>query len=130
MLRPATRRLAPWVTIAALALLAGGAATASALSATPGGGLVHVSVPRGWKPVTYGGLTIDVPGWWTIEERADTICLGTGPVALVGPPFTGSAHSCLGHPQVNPIVVFGGPDTVTPVGHERSNIINGVELLV
>lgn len=30
--------------------------------------------PRDDKPVSYLGLTIDVPRWWTVAERVDAFC--------------------------------------------------------
>jgi len=53
---------------------------------------VHVAVPSGWKPVTYRGLTIDVPATWPIYQRSKEICGISGPGVLVGPPTPTDVH--------------------------------------
>ena len=125
-----TGRLASWATVAALIALGGSAATASALTTTPGAPLVHVSVPRGWKAVSYGGLTIDVPGSWQVSQRQAEGCGIPGPGLLVGPPYTGPLLLCAYSPQRGPVIIFGGPDAVFPAGHEDATVINGIEALV
>ena len=124
---PRTGRVVSWATVAVLVLLGGSAATASALTTTPGGPLVHVSVPRGWQAVSYGGLTIDVPASWSVYRRAEVFCGMSGPGVLYGPPRPpGAAPSCPYIRQVAPVIIFGGPDAVSPAGQERSTTINGV----
>ena len=93
------------------------------------GPTVHISVPGGWKPVSYSGLTIDVPASWSVDQRQKKDCGIRGPGVLVGPPPTGTPI-CPSALIRGPVVTFGGPDTVSPVGRERSTIIHGVDALL
>ena len=93
--------------------------------------LVHVSVPAGWKPVSYSGLTIDVPGSWLVYQRSKKPCGIPGPGVLVGlPPSRFRPPACPSYFVRQPVLTFGGPDTVMPAGPERRETVNGVEVVV
>ena len=91
----------------------------------------HVSVPAGWKPVSYSGLTIDVPGTWPVYQRSKWPCGIRGPGVLVGHSAPGAARcpAIIGLPLA-PVLTFGGPDVVVPVGPEKRSTVNGVEAAV
>ena len=125
-----TGRIVPWAAVVMLVCLAGGAAIGSAVTTTAGAPVARLSVPAGWKPVSYGGLTLDVPGNWTVARRDKAACGMSGPGVLVGPPYAGPPVPCAFFPQRHPVFIFGGPDAVSPVGRQQSTIINGVETLL
>lgn len=90
---------------------------------------VHVAVPSGWKPVSYRGLTIDVPATWPIYQRSKEPCGITGPGVLVGPPARGE-YRC---PAIlalsrGPVVILGGPSGIMRAAPEKHLTINGVEV--
>jgi hypothetical protein len=92
---------------------------------------VHVSVPHGWKPVTYGGLIIDVPPTWPVYQRSKETCGIPGPGVLVGPPPPpGTIIACPGVLSRGIVLTFGGPDGIVPAGPERRETINGVQAAI
>ena len=92
---------------------------------------VHVSVPAGWEPVSYSGLTIDVPGSWPVYQRSKWPCGIRGPGVLVGRRAVGAFHcpAIIGLPLA-PVLTFGGPDVVIPVGPEQHSTVNDVDVVV
>jgi hypothetical protein len=114
------RRVAPWASVVALMLLAAACA-----------GIPRVSVPHGWKPVSYGGLTIDVPPSWSVYQRSQQTCGIPGPGVLLGPPIPPHRIlACTGIIRRGVVLTFGGPDIVVPVGRETRKTINGVQVAV
>ena len=92
---------------------------------------IHVSIAQGWKPVSYAGLTIDVPGSWPVYQRSQEPCGISGPGVLVGqPPSRFRPPACPVEFVRAPVLTFGGPDIVVPVGAERRWTINGLEVVV
>ena len=90
---------------------------------------VHVSVPAGWKPVSYSGLTIDVPGSWPVYQRSKYPCGAQGPAVLVGPPPR-AGYNCPAFIPPGPTITFGGPDIVMPFHQETREVVNGIETVV
>jgi hypothetical protein len=58
-----------------------------------------VVVPHGWRSVTYGGVTLDVPSGWPLRPwSASLTCTGSiyRPTVLLGePPRSDIGHMCL-----------------------------------
>jgi hypothetical protein len=69
-------------------------------------------VPRADKPVSYLGLTIDVPRSWTVAERVDAFCGIPGPGVIVGasPPPQKTLIQCAAVLLRGTVVTLGGPD--------------------
>ena len=100
-----------------------------ALSACSGRSTAAV-VPTDLKPVSYLGLTIDVPSTWTVFNRADEVCGVRGPVVLRGPPPSPEkiARDCPAVPVVGTVVTLGGPDPpFPPSGAQTHRRIHGLE---
>lgn len=90
-------------------------------------------VPRGEKPVSYLGVTIDVPTSWTVAERAKAFCRIPGPGVIFGPPPP-QEKTVIQCPYVflhGTVVTFGGPDSpAAPLGPESQEAIDGITVLV
>jgi hypothetical protein len=92
---------------------------------------VSISIPHNWKPVTYGGLTIDVPPSWPVYQRPKAFCGIPGPGVLVEPaPPREFIYNCPEVPSRGVVLTFGGPDRVVPAGPETLRTIHGVEVAV
>jgi len=106
---------------------------AGAVTSLAGCSSSTVPVPPGWQPVTYGGITIDVPGAWPVDRRSTVPCGIEGPGVLVGPPAPGAYHyrcpDISGHSD-GPVLTFAGPGGIVPVGPERRETIHGVPVAV
>jgi len=83
------------------------------------------------KPVSYGGLTVEVPSIWPVYQRSKEFCGISGPGVLVGPPPPSSIHVfCPLIIRRGVVLTFGGPDRIVPAGPERKETIHGVEVKV
>jgi hypothetical protein len=78
------------------------------------------------RPVSYGGLTIDVPSGWAVMTRAQDACGNAGPVALYGPPPPPVHQVCPLFRVLAVTVTLGGGDRVRPVGKETRHKIHGI----
>ena len=91
-----------------------------------------LGAPNGLKPISYLGLTIDVPVGWRVVSRADFPCgIGVSGV-MVGPGGVGSLCG-VGVPRLRQatVVTFGGPDkNVDTLGSQSKKTFHGITALV
>lgn len=99
------------------------------LTGCSGGTTTSVAVPRGWRAVSYSGLTIDVPGTWPVVLHTEAPCGIQGPGVVIGPPLKG-AYRCPDFVagSTGPELAFSGPGVIVPVGHETRGTFHGVRL--
>ena len=90
-------RLTPYLLLAGL-LLGSGIGVGLVPQQAGSAGRPTVAVPHGWRPVSYGGVVLDVPGGWPTRPWTliDT-CTGSigAPTVLLGPPPNFKVHDCL-----------------------------------
>jgi hypothetical protein len=90
-------------------------------------------VPRADKPVSYLGLTIDVPRSWTVAERVDAFCGIPGPGVIVGasPPPQKTLIQCAAVLLRGTVVTLGGPDPPGPtLGPATDETVHGIRTSV
>ena len=100
-------------------------------------GPATVHVPAGWKPVTYRGLTIDIPDSWPVYQQSVKPCGWPNPGVLFGapPPANPALPSsfvtpCQPFAPIGPTVELSGPGTVLPAVPKHQEMLNGVQALV
>lgn len=127
------RRLKPYLLLAVFVLV-----PSLALSSPSGAGSTSaVRVPHGWRSISYGGVTLDVPKTWPtvlwVESPSpmDT-CTGSidTPTVLIGPPPPSGEHMCPARSVPLAAVVNVGADVVgSPPPDRGVHIVGTVEFL-